>query len=161
MFPPSASSKCLIWLQGSSWLWGWRSPSSWPTFKATCSVIIMKHLRHHVTLDVGKKNQMYETCIIMNIIISTCSGPASKKHTSYQLCEQLWPAWCTFWRYIYIYEVTEVCFVSCGYFALSHCTVSLWPDQNCILCSRWNIMCLSEIDGEAKFNMRSLEWGVQ
>lgn len=30
--------KCLIWLQGSSWLWGWRS-SSWPTFKATYFII--------------------------------------------------------------------------------------------------------------------------
>ena len=39
----------------------------------------------------------------------------------------------------------------CGYFALSLRTVSLWRDQNCILCSRWNIMCLSEIDREARF----------
>lgn len=49
----------------------------------------------------------------------------------------------------------------CGYFALSLRTVSLWRDQNCILCSRWNIMCLSEIDREARFNMPSQEWRVQ
>lgn len=39
--------KCLIWLQGSSWVWGWRS-SSWPTFKATH--LLIKRSIFYITL---------------------------------------------------------------------------------------------------------------
>lgn len=55
---PSETRNLLIKLQGSSWLWRWRSPSSWLTFTATCLIINTKYLLHHLEYEKHEKKKL-------------------------------------------------------------------------------------------------------